>query len=132
VTGLLALLMAALALVVVAATGWRAVARDFAAMRMAGVPLPVLRRAARTEQLVVVGVGVGVGAVSGLLGAHLAMPLIPLFNRPAPVPALDLSPAWPAVAVAVLLALVLLGLVGLLVARSLGGRFTLSRIRELL
>jgi hypothetical protein len=132
VTGVLALLMAALALVVVAATGWRAMARDFAAMRMAGVPLPVLRRAARTEQLVVVGVGVGVGAVSGLLGAHLAMPLVPLFNRPAAVPALDLSPAWPAVAVAVLLALALLGLVGLLVARSLGGRFTLSRIRELL
>jgi putative ABC transport system permease protein len=132
VTGVLALLMAALSLVVVAATGWRAVARDFAAMRMAGVPLPVLRRAARTEQLVVVGVGVGVGAVSGLLGAHLAMPLIPLFNRPAPVPALDLSPAWPAAAGAILVALVLLGLVGLLVARALGTRFTLGRIRELL
>ena len=132
VTGALALLMAALAVVVVAATGWRAVARDFAAMRMAGVPLPVLRRAARSEQLVVVGVGVGVGAVSGLLGAHLAMPLIPLFNRPAPVPALDLSPAWPAVAAATLLALLLLGAVGLVVARSLGGRFTLARIRELL
>ncbi len=132
VTGVLALLMAALALVVVAATGWRAVARDFAAMRMAGVPLPVLRRAARSEQLVVVGVGVGVGALSGLVGAHLAMPLIPLFNQPAPVPALDLSPAWPAVAGACLVALVLLGAVGLLVARSLGGRFTLGRIREFL
>lgn len=132
VTGVLALLMAALALVVVAATGWRAVARDFSAMRMAGVPLPVLRRAARTEQLVAVGVGVGVGAVSGLVGAHLAMPLIPLFNRPAPVPALDLSPAWAAVLGAGLAALVLLGAVGLLVARSLGGRFTLGRTRELL
>ena len=132
VTGVLALAMAALALVVVAATGWRGVARDFAAMRMAGVPLPVLRRAARSEQLVVVGVGVAVGALSGLVGAHLAMPLIPLFNQEAPVPALDLSPSWPAVAVASLVALALLGLVGLLVARSLGGRFTLGRIREFL
>ncbi len=132
VTGVLALAMAALAMVVVAATGWRGVARDFAAMRMAGVPLPVLRRAARSEQLVVVGVGVAVGALSGLVGAHLAMPLIPLFNREAPVPALDLSPSWPAVAFASLVALALLGLVGLLVARSLGGRFTLGRIREFL
>lgn len=132
VTGVLALLMAALALIVVAATGWRSVARDFAAMRMAGVPLPVLRRAARSEQLVVVGVGVGVGAVSGLVGAHLAMPLIPLFNRAAPVPAPDLSPAWPAVAGASLVALGLLTVLGLLIARALGGRFTLGRIREFL
>lgn len=132
VTGVLALLMAALALIVVAATGWRSVARDFAAMRMAGVPLPVLRRAARSEQLVVVGVGVGVGAVSGLVGAHLAMPLIPLFNQAAPVPAPDLSPAWPAVAGASLVALGLLTVVGLLIARALGGRFTLGRIREFL
>ena len=132
VTGVLALAMAALALVVVAATGWRGVARDFAAMRMAGVPLPVLRGAARSEQLVVVGVGVAVGAVSGLVGAQLAMPLIPLFNQEAPVPALDLSPSWPAVVGASLVALALLGLVGLLVARSLGRRFTLGRIREFL
>jgi hypothetical protein len=60
------------------------------------------------------------------------MPLIPLFNRPAPVPALDLSPSWAAVAGATLVALAVLALVGLLVARSLGRRFTLGRIRELL
>jgi len=92
----------------------------------------VLSRAARSEQLVVVGVGVGVGAVSGLVGAHLAMPLIPLFNQAAPVPASDLSPAWAAVAGASLVALGLLTVVGLLIARALGGRFTLGRIREFL
>ena len=50
----------------------------------------------------------------------------------APVPAPDLSPAWPAVAGASLVALGLLTVVGLLIARALGARFTLGRIREFL
>lgn len=132
VTGVMALVIAALVLVVVAVAGWRLMVRDFATLRMAGVRLAALRSAARLEQLVVVAVAVLAGAVSGVVGSALAMPLVPLFDVPAAVPAPDLAPAWGVIAAAVLAALAALAAVALAVATALGKRFSLARIREAL
>lgn len=130
VVGVLGLLIATLVMAVVAVTGWRRQARDYAALRMAGVSQRDLRRATRREQLLVVTAGVAAGAVAGALGAALAMPLIPLFNRPASVPVVDLAPSWAAMGLAWVCGLLLLVGAGLAIARALAHRYTLSRIRE--
>ena len=130
VVGVLGLLIAALVMAVVAVTGWRRQARDYAALRMAGVSQRDLRRATRREQLVVVTAGVAAGAVAGALGAALAMPLIPLFNRPASVPVVDLAPSWAAMGLAWVCGLLLLVGAGLAITRALAHRYVLSRIRE--
>ncbi|HEU4999799.1 MAG TPA: FtsX-like permease family protein [Lapillicoccus sp.] len=130
VVGLLALLIAALVLVLVAVTSWRTRSRDYAALRMAGVGAPALRRVGLAEQWTVVVISVLVGAVSGLLGAQLAMPIIPFFTTPSAVLPIDTTPATAPVAVAVLAALVLLLAVGAVVGIRLVGRSSLSRVRE--
>jgi hypothetical protein len=130
VVGLLALVIAALVLVLVAVTSWRSRSRDYAALRMAGVGTPSLRRVGLAEQWTVVVVSVLAGAVSGLLGAQLAMPIIPFFTTPSTVLPIDATPAPLPVAVTVVAALVLLLVVGAVVGVRLVGRSTLSRVRE--
>jgi len=130
VVGLLALVIAALVLVLVAVTSWRSRSRDYAALRMAGVGTPSLRRVGLAEQWTVVLVSVLAGAVSGLLGAQLAMPIIPFFTTPSTVLPIDATPAPLPVAVTVVAALVLLLVVGAVVGVRLVGRSTLSRVRE--
>ena len=93
VVGLLALAIAALVLVLVAVTSWRTRSRDYAALRMAGVGTRTLRRVSLAEQWTVVLVSVAVGALSGVLGAQLAMPIIPFFTTPSTVLPVDTAPA---------------------------------------
>ena len=95
--GGLAVVLAALVLVILAVTGWRAAVSDLAALRISGVAQRDIARSLRTEHLASVAVGVVLGAVCALVGARIALPAIPLFTEPAAVPRLDLSPAWPAV-----------------------------------
>ena len=129
-TGLLSLLLAAVMLVVVAMTTGRVVTRDIAALRVAGVSVGDLRRAAVRESVVPVALGAVVGAACGVAGAFLAMPLIPLFDTPAPVPALDLAPSWPVMALAWVTTVLTLGLVASVLAlRSTTGGDT-DRLRE--
>jgi hypothetical protein len=130
VVGLLALAIAALVLVLVAVTSWRTRSRDYAALRMAGVGTPTLRRVSLAEQWTVVVVSVAVGALSGVLGAQLAMPIIPFFTTPSTVLPVDTAPAVVPVVVAVLAALVVLLAVGTIVGIRLVGRASLSRVRE--
>lgn len=130
VVGLLALVIAALVLVLVAVTSWRSRSRDYAALRMAGVGTPALRRVGLGEQWTVVVVSVLVGAVSGVLGAQLAMPIIPFFTTPSEVLPIDATPAPLPVAVTVVATLVLLLAVGAIVGVRLVGRSTLSRVRD--
>jgi ABC-type antimicrobial peptide transport system permease subunit len=130
VVGVLALVIAALVLVLVAVTSWRSRSRDYAALRMAGIGTPALRRVGVAEQWTVVVVSVFVGAVSGLLGAQLAMPIIPFFTIPSAVLPIDATPARLPVAVTVVSTLVLLLAVGAVVGVRLVGRSTLSRVRE--
>ena len=75
--------------------------------------------AAVREQLVVAVVGVVSGAVLGGVGAAL------MLSRPAPssiLPGPDVTVAWPAALVAVVLSLVVLGGVCLLLGRRLAAR----------
>ncbi len=130
VVGLLALAIAALVLVLVAVTSWRTRSRDYAALRMAGVGTPTLRRVSLAEQWTVVLVSVAVGAFSGVLGGQLAMPIIPFFTSPSTVFPVDTAPAVVPVVVAVLAALVVLLVVGTVVGIRLVGRASLSRVRE--
>ena len=130
VVGLVALAIAALVLVLVAVTSWRTRSRDYAALRMAGVGTPALRRVSLAEQWTVVLVSVAVGALSGVLGAQLAMPVIPFFTTPSTVLPVDIAPAVVPVVVATLVALVVLLAVGTAVGIRLVGRASLSRVRE--
>jgi ABC-type antimicrobial peptide transport system permease subunit len=132
-TGVMALLLAALVVVVMTVTGWRTVARDMAALHMAGVGLGTLRRALVREHVTVVVVGVVVGAVCGAVAAVVAMPLLPLFDDPAtPVPALQIQPSVAAVVGATAASLVVLVAVAVLCAMAAGRRIALRRVREAL
>ncbi|KQU69505.1 FtsX-like permease family protein [Phycicoccus sp. Root101] len=130
-TGLMAVVLAALVVIVMTVTGWRVVARDLAALHMAGVRMSVLRRALVREQLVLVGVGTAVGTVCGALSALVAMPLLPLFDDPStPVPAVQIAPSVLAVLVATVACLLVLLPVGAAAAVGCGRRIALRRIRE--
>lgn len=128
--GLAGLLVAALVLVVVAATTWRLRSRDFAALRMSGLSRAQISLVAAGEQVPVVALAVLVGAVCGLLGAHFAMPTVPLFASAPAVSTLDLGTAWTATLAAAALALLVLSAVGWAAAWSLAGRADLARVRE--
>jgi hypothetical protein len=130
--GVAALLMAGLVLVVIAGTSWRVVARDLAALHLSGVPLAILRRALLGEQLALVLVGAAVGVLCGALTSALAMPLLPLFDVPAEVPALQLEPSWQAIALAALASTTALVAIGAGVAVAVGRKVALRRVREAL
>ncbi|HRW18588.1 MAG TPA: hypothetical protein P5181_07050 [Dermatophilaceae bacterium] len=130
VVGVLAIVLAALVLLLVAATAWRGRARDYAALRMAGVGAGAIRAASIAEQGAVVVVAVLVGAACGVLSTRLALPMVPLFNRPSETYAADLSLAWPTVLAALGLALVVLVVVAALVGVRLAARATPDRLRE--
>ena len=131
VVGIGSLLIAALVLLVLVATSWRLRTRDYAALRLAGVPRRGITSLALGEQLPVVALAVAVGTVCGVYGAHLAMPSVPLFSTPPAVSVLDLATDWPAVLAAAAGAFVLLVGVGALCARLLSARSHLLRVREL-
>jgi hypothetical protein len=131
VVGIGALLIAALVLLVLVATSWRLRTRDYAALRLAGVPRGRITALALGEQLPVVGLAVVVGAGCGVYGAHLAMPSVPLFSTPPAVSVLDLVTDWPAVLVSAAGAFVLLVGVGTLCGRLLSARSHLLRVREM-
>jgi putative ABC transport system permease protein len=130
--GAVSLLIALLVLVVSAVSGWRFRTRDFAALRMSGVPRRSIRSMAVAAQFPAVLVGVAAGGISGLLGAHLAMPIVPLFATAPQVSTLDLGTAWWAVLAAVVLSLVVLGAGSVLIGRALASRAELRRLRETL
>jgi putative ABC transport system permease protein len=128
--GIAALLVAALGVVVLAATSSRARSRDFAALRMAGQRPRALASLARLETVPVVAVAALLGTAVGLWAAPAAVGMLPLFPTPPATYPLDLSTAWgPALAAggAGSLALVLVT-----VAASAGAarRADLQRLRE--
>lgn len=129
-TAVLSLLLAAVMLVVVAMTSGRIVTRDIAALRVAGVSGRDLRRAALRELVAPVVVAALVGALCGVIGAFIAMPLIPLFDTPAAVPALDLAPAWVVMGVAWAVSVALLVVVAAVLALRATRRGDSDRLRE--
>ena len=129
-TATLSLLLAAVMLVVVAVAAGRIVTRDIAALRVAGVSGSDLRGAAVREALTPVVVAGAMGALCGVVGSVLAMPLIPLFDTPAVVPALDLAPAWGVMAASWLVALAVLGVVSVVLALRSARQGDSERLRE--
>jgi predicted lysophospholipase L1 biosynthesis ABC-type transport system permease subunit len=96
-------------------------AYELAALRTLGASRRDLIASGRREQLVLAAVGVGLGAVTGLVSAALA--LGPLLAGPdTPGPPVWLGPAWAAV-----LALIAAVLVALAVVADLGARRTVDR-----
>lgn len=130
--GALAILIALLVLLVSAVSAWRLRTRDLAALRMSGLPGRAVRRVAVAAQLPAVLVGVLAGTLAGLVGANLAMPLVPLFAVEPEVSTIDLGTAWWAAGLATLAALVVLGLGSVLIGRELAARAELRRLRETL
>ncbi len=130
--GALAILIALLVLLVSAISGWRLRTRDLAALRMSGLPGRSVRRIAVSAQLPAVLVGVVAGTLAGLVGAQLAMPLVPLFAIAPEVSTLDLSTAWWAAGAAALAAILVLGIGSVLIGRALAARAELRRLRETL
>jgi hypothetical protein len=119
-----------LVLLVVAATTWRLRAPEVTALRMSGVSGASVVRIAAGEQLPVVLLAVVAGSVCGVVGAHLAMPSVPLFASDPAVSTLDLATSWGAAAAAALTAGFLLTACVLLIGRALARRATLERVRE--
>lgn len=129
VGGGLAVLLAGLVLVILAVTGWRAVVRDLAALRVSGVSHRSVVRAMRTEHVVSATVGVLLGTLCALVGSWVALPSIPLFTSPAAVPAPDLAPAWPAVGAAIVAVAAVLLLLALVLAGAVVRRVRLAAAR---
>ena len=131
VAGVLALLIGALVMVVVALTGWRRSAQDLAALRLAGVRPRLLARAVRLEHSAVAVSGAVVGALCGLVGAVVALPLLPLFDLGPPVvPAADLTQPWAVLGLVSVGAAVLFVGAALVLARWLLARAAGERIGE--
>ena len=85
-----------------------------------------------TALLPAVVVGVVAGTAAGLAGAHLAMPIVPLFATDPAVSTLDLGTAWLAVVVAAVAAAVVLVGGSVVTGRVLASRAALERLRETL
>ncbi|MGI9156077.1 MAG: hypothetical protein ACR2FG_05500, partial [Marmoricola sp.] len=130
VVGMTGLLTAILALLVIAVTTWRLRSRDLAALRMSGLGRRSIGWIAVAEHLIAVGLAVVAGAVCGLVGAHFALPTVPLFATAPEVSTLDLSTAWAAVGIASAIAAVVLAAVAWLTGQAIARRSVLQRVRE--
>jgi hypothetical protein len=97
---------------------------------MAGVPHRTIRRVAVLEPVLAATIAVVAGVSTGLVGAQITLPEIPILASEPDAFSLTLTPAWGAVTSAAAAALVVLTLVawggGLWTAR----RAELARIRE--
>lgn len=129
-TAVLSLLLAGVMLVVVSMTTSRIVTRDIASLRVAGISGRDLRRATVREALAPVVLAAVVGGLCGIVGAILAMPLIPLFDTAAPVPAPDLAPAWLVMGAAWVAAVVVLAAIAVVLALRAVRRGDTDRLRE--
>jgi hypothetical protein len=113
-------------------TSWRSRAQDYASLRITGVPAATTGRAARWEQTGPVALAVLLGSICGVVGAKVALPLIPLFaetNEPSPIP-LDLGTNWTVAGVLWLIGTVVLTTTTLLLGSGVNRRAGYSRIKE--
>ncbi len=130
--GAAGLLLAILVLVVLAVATWRHRSRDLAALRMSGLPRRSVRAVATMAQLPAIAVGVAAGAVTGLVGAHVALPIVPLFATAPEVSTLDLQTPWSVVLLATLTVLVVLTVTGSWIGLAMSRQARPQRLRETL
>ncbi len=130
VTALLAVVIAAVLIVIAASTSRRTRRYDMSALELVGVGRRTLRRALLVEQAVVTIVGVAVGTVVGVIGAHLALPSVPIFLVDADQPVVLRPVVWGSVVLAAVLALVALSVVSTLVGLQMLRQVAPDRLRE--
>ncbi|MFC0622721.1 FtsX-like permease family protein [Kribbella deserti] len=132
VVGIAGWSLAIIVLLLMVVTSWRSRAQDYASLRIAGVPAAVTGRAARWEQTGPVAIAVLLGSVCGVVGAKIALPLIPLFaetTTPSPVP-LDLGLNGGVAIGLWLIGTLVLTVTTLLLGTAVSRRATYPRIRE--
>ncbi|MFL6077693.1 MAG: FtsX-like permease family protein [Mycobacteriales bacterium] len=125
--GLLLFLVAAVAAVVLAVAGvvtnsylsGRRRAYELAAMRTFGVSRHTLVRAGGSEQRLLWGGSVVLGAVTGLVAAGLALPAVPFYSDEGAGPPLDYTPRWLLLGGLFVALLVLIGVLSALISRLL-------------
>jgi hypothetical protein len=132
VVGLASWALAVIVLLLMGVSSWRSRAQDYASLRINGVPATTTGGAARWEQTGPVALAALLGPVCGIVGAHIALPMFPLFaetTEPSPIP-LDLSINWSVAVLLWLAGTVVLTATTLLLGTGLNRRAGYSRIRE--
>lgn len=124
--------LAIIVLLLMVVTSWRSRAQDYASLRITGVPASTTGRAARWEQTGPVALAVLLGSICGVVGAQVALPMIPLFAEtaePSPIP-LDLGTNWAVAGALWLIGTVVLTLTTVLLGSGVNRRAGYSRIKE--
>ncbi|PZS13924.1 MAG: hypothetical protein DLM57_15635 [Pseudonocardiales bacterium] len=130
ISTLLTALIAALVILITAATSARGRAYDLSALQLSGLRHRVLRRANLIEQLGTITAAVLAGGLTGLLGAHLAFSALPIFLADAAVPAVLRPTPWVTVGIAALSVSIVLALVGVVTVVDLLRRSGPGRLRD--
>ncbi|TCM43448.1 FtsX-like permease family protein [Kribbella sp. VKM Ac-2568] len=124
--------LAIIVLLLMVVTSWRSRAQDYASLRLTGVPVGTTGRAARWEQTGPVALATLLGTACGIVGAQIALPLIPLFAetlQASPIP-LELSTNWTVALVLWLIGTLVLTTTTLLLGTGVNRRAQYTRIRE--
>ncbi|ADB31512.1 protein of unknown function DUF214 [Kribbella flavida DSM 17836] len=132
VVGIAGWSLAIIVLLLMVVTSWRSRAQDYASLKITGVPAATTGRAARWEQTGPVALAVLLGSACGVVGAQIALPLIPLFadtGQPSAIP-LDLGTNWVVAAVLWLIGTVVLTTTTVLLGAGVNRRAGYQRIRE--
>ncbi|MFI6831241.1 FtsX-like permease family protein [Kribbella sp. NPDC050241] len=130
VVGIAGWALALVVLLLTVVTSWRSRAQDYASLRITGVPSNTTGRAARWEQTGPVALAVLLGSLCGVVGAQIALPLIPLFaDTGGPIP-LELATNWPVALLLWIAGTAVLAAATLLLGTGVNRRAGYSRIRE--
>jgi len=132
VVGLASWALAVIVLLLMGVSSWRSRAQDYASLRINGVPASTTGGAARWEQTGPVALAALLGSVCGIVGAHIALPMFPLFaetSEPSPIP-LDLAINWSGAVILWLAGTVVLTATTLVLGTGVNRRAGYVRIRE--
>ncbi|MEU8227603.1 FtsX-like permease family protein [Kribbella sp. NPDC048915] len=132
IVGLASWALAVVVLLLMGTSSWRSRAQDYASLRINGVPEKTTGGAARWEHSGPVALAALLGAACGVVGAHIALPMFPLFadtSEPSPYP-LELAINWPWAVILWLAGTLVLTATTLALGASVNRRSGYSRIRE--
>jgi putative ABC transport system permease protein len=132
VIGIAGWALAIIVLLLMIVTSWRSRAQDYASLRITGVPAATTGRAARWEQSGPVTLAALLGSACGIIGAYIALPLIPLFAPtllPSAIP-LDLAINWSVALALTVISTAIMAVTTLLLGTGVNRRAGYTRIRE--
>lgn len=126
----LSVLVAAVGIIVLAATSWRARSRDYAGLRLVGLRPRGVTLLAQLETLPVIVCSAMLGVAVGLWASPPAVAQVPLFTTAPPTFPVDLQTAWIPALLAGAIGLGVLVLTGVVASHSVARRAELRRVRE--